>query len=149
MNAKLRIVVLLLAVSSSALLPFTASAQVNININLGEAPPPLRFESIPASRDGYLWAPGYWNWDGSRHVWSAGHWERVRRDEDYVRPEWRQENGKWHLVQGGWKKNHHKHKEKDRDDNNDRHGDRRGDDEGQKRGGGEHCPPGQAKKGNC
>ena len=149
MNSKLRVVALLMAIGSCAMLPFSASAQVNININLGEAPPPLRFESVPAPRDGFIWAPGYWNWDGSRHVWSGGHWERVRRGEDYVRPEWRQENGKWRLVQGGWKQNHRKHKEKDKDDNEDRHDNRGGDNEGKHRGDGEHCPPGQAKKGNC
>lgn len=128
------------------MLPGTATAQVNVNIIINDAPPPLRFESVPASRHGYLWAPGYWNWDGRRHVWSSGHWERVRSDYDYVRPEWRQENGRWRLMQGGWQHGRHYRHNDEREDDGDgqyreSNGHRHDDDV--------HCPPGQAKKGNC
>jgi hypothetical protein len=37
------------------------------------APPPLPQEAIPAAREGYVWSPGYWNYDGARHVWVDGH----------------------------------------------------------------------------
>ena len=140
------------ALGSAAIVPSSAIAQVNVNITLGEAPPPLRFESIPPARNGYLWAPGYWGWDGNRHVWSAGHWERNRPDYDYVRPEWRQEDGNWRFVKGGWKKGRHhdngRRHEHERD-NEGHHDDEHGDDRGNGRGDGDHCPPGQAKKGNC
>lgn len=153
MKQTLSLAALLITISAAVLAPTSASAQVNVNITLGDAPPPLRFESVPAPRAGYIWAPGYWNWDGGRHVWSAGHWERVRRNEVYVRPEWRQEDGRWRFVQGGWKNGHydkhegkHKGKHKDKHDRDD--GDRRDHDDDH-RGKGNHCPPGQAKKGNC
>lgn len=64
----------LLAVSSAAFAPMPASAQVDVNLVIGTAPPPLRYESLPPPRHGYVWAPGYWNWNGHRHVWVSGHW---------------------------------------------------------------------------
>ncbi|WP_432377347.1 YXWGXW repeat-containing protein [Duganella sp. P38] len=38
------------------------------------APPPPRYERIPAPRAGYIWAPGYWDWRGNRHEWVGGSW---------------------------------------------------------------------------
>lgn len=134
----------LLAIGTSVLLPVEAIAQVNFNIILGDAPPPVRYEIVPAPRDGYLWAPGFWNWDGSRHVWREGHWERMRPDYVYIQPQWHQENDGWRFERGGWK--HGKHHERDRENGDDRDGDH---EHKHKHDEGEHCPPGQAKKGNC
>ena len=63
----------MLAISTAAFLPAQAMAQnqLGVSIVVGNAPPPPRFESVPAPRAGYVWAPGYWNWDGQRHVWTA------------------------------------------------------------------------------
>jgi hypothetical protein len=33
---------------------------------------------------GFIWVRGYWRWDGVRHVWQKGRWERAR--PGYVRP---------------------------------------------------------------
>ncbi len=66
------------------------------------APPPLRAEVVPAARPGYLWAPGYWNWNGRRHVWVGGTWVRERPGYVYRRPEWVQHNGRWMMHSGGW-----------------------------------------------
>lgn len=90
----------LLALSAAAVVPATASAQVSIVI--GNAPPPLRFESLPAPRRGYVWAPGYWNWDGHRHVWFAGHWERERIGSSWRPAEWVRDGGGWRLMPAGW-----------------------------------------------
>lgn len=122
-----------LALSAAALLPEQAVAQVNLSINIGTAPPPLRYEVIPAPRQGYIWAPGYWDWNGHDHVWRNGHWEHARSGYVYRRPEWREDHGKWKLNKGGWKQRKH-------DAHHDRHHDRHRE---------HHCPPGQAKKGNC
>jgi hypothetical protein len=110
-------------ISTAAIVPTQAMAQVSINFNIGTAPPPPRYEAAPSPRSGYIWAPGYWNWDGHRHVWSDGHWERDRSGYVYESPEWHQHNGQWQLNKGGWKSGMNKN--------------------------GHHCPPGQAKKGNC
>ena len=114
-----------IAVSGMAILPMQAMAQVGVNIIIGTPPPPPRYEPLPPPRGGYVWVPGYWEWDGGRRVWAEGHWEQVRRGYVYDRPEWREGDHGWELRRGGW------HRHKDRDDRDD------------------HCPPGQAKKGNC
>lgn len=33
---------------------------------------------------GWVWVRGYWHWDGVRHVWMRGRWERAQ--PGYVRP---------------------------------------------------------------
>lgn len=42
-----------------------AFAQINFNI----APPAPRYEAVPAIAPGYVRAPGYWGWNGYRHIW--------------------------------------------------------------------------------
>ena len=64
--------------------PMTASGEVAIYLNV--APPPLRYEAVPAPRAGYFWAPGYWNARNNRHYWQAGHWERNRKGYHYNQP---------------------------------------------------------------
>jgi hypothetical protein len=92
----------LAAVSATALLPTQAMAQVGVNIIIGTPPPPPRYERMPPPRVGYLWAPGYWNWDGRRHVWAGGHWERARNGYRYDRPQWQHGRNGWELHRGGW-----------------------------------------------
>ncbi len=127
----------LTVISASAFIPAQAAAQVGVSIVIGTPPPPPRYERVPPPRNGYVWAPGYWNWDGHRHVWAGGHWEPVRRGYLYDRPQWREGSNGWELQRGGWRRgddrDHHDGRR------NDRHDDRRD----------YHCPPGQAKKGNC
>jgi hypothetical protein len=68
------------------------------------APPAPRHEVVPAARRGFEWAPGYWNWNGHRHVWVRGHWERARAGYVFHRPEWsRDDHGGWRLEHGGWR----------------------------------------------
>ncbi|WP_020656785.1 YXWGXW repeat-containing protein [Massilia niastensis] len=68
-----------------------------------KAPPAPRHESIPAARRGYDWVPGYWDWNGRRHVWVSGHWERDRPGYVYSRAEWKRDRNGWYLDQGGWR----------------------------------------------
>ena len=86
-------------------LPLPASAQVNIYFNV--APPPVRYEVVPAPRQGYVWSSGYWNARGSRHVWQAGHWERDRAGYQFAQPTWTQQGDRWELERGRWKKGKH------------------------------------------
>ncbi len=99
--------------STAAFVPTQAAAQVGFNIIIGNAPPPVRYEVVPAARRGSEWIPGYWNWNGRRHVWSAGHWERVRAGQFYQRPEWRQSNDGWRLNRGGWQRGERHHNRND------------------------------------
>jgi hypothetical protein len=39
------------------------------------------YQAAPAVREGYIWVPGYWTYDGNSRVWVSGHYER---DRNYV-----------------------------------------------------------------
>lgn len=82
--------------------PMTASAAVAVYFNT--APPPVRYEAVPAPRHGYTWAPGYWNVKHDKHVWQAGHWERDRKGYHYAQSTWVQHDNRWQLQQGSWAK---------------------------------------------
>jgi hypothetical protein len=91
----------LIAASLGAIsVPTLARAEVEIFFNT--APPPARHEVVPAPRRGYLWAPGYWDLRGKKHVWRAGHWERQRAGYNYVEPRWVERNNGWALERGRW-----------------------------------------------
>jgi WXXGXW repeat (2 copies) len=83
--------------------PLVANAQVSVYFN--SAPPPARYEAMPAARRGYVWIPGYWDGRGRRHVWTAGHWERARNGYNYVQPNWIERDNRWELNRGGWQRN--------------------------------------------
>ncbi len=80
--------------------PLTASAEVAIYFN--SAPPAARYEVVPAPRNGYVWAPGYWNAKNNKHVWQNGHWERNRKGYHYNQSTWVQHDNRWQLQGGSW-----------------------------------------------
>jgi len=131
MKHRIAIAAFVAVAATAACLPATASAQVGVSIVIGN-PPPLRHEIVPHARHGYVWAPGYWDWNGRRYVWIAGHWERVRPGQVYVRPEWHHERDGWRLDRGGWRGDRHDdrgdHRGPGHDRHDDRHDDRRGPD---------------------
>jgi len=79
-----------------------AAAQASLNISIGTPPPAPIYEAVPAPRAGYVWAPGFWNWEGSRHVWTKGHWMAERRGYAWVPDRWEHGNGGWHREEGHW-----------------------------------------------
>jgi len=89
------------ALGAAAWAPAEA-AQVGVNLVIGTAPPVPRFESVPVPRRGYVWVPGYWNWNGHHHIWLAGHWEAERYGYQYQPAVWVREGDAWRLDQGGW-----------------------------------------------
>lgn len=79
-----------------------AAARTNVDLYLNFAPPPVRYEYVPAPRYGFVWVPGHWAWRGHRHVWVAGHWVR-HRPGYYHRPaRWVDYGGRWQYVPAGW-----------------------------------------------
>lgn len=113
---------LAIALSTAAfVVPAQAQAQVGFNIFIGNAPPPLRYEAVPAHRAGYEWTPGYWNWDRGQHVWAPGSWHTARPGQYYQRPAWSQANGGWHLNRGGWQQDN-RHDNRNNDHANRRNG---------------------------
>ena len=94
----------MMTLGAAAWTPLPSMAQPGYahDLVINSAPPPPRFENVPAPRRGYVWAPGYWNWDGGRHVWLSGHWEPERNGYQYRAHEWVRENGGYRLRDGGW-----------------------------------------------
>lgn len=62
----------------------------------------MRAEVVPAPRREYVWAPGYWNWEGRHHVWHRGTWVRARPGYVYAAPTWAERDGRWEFHQGRW-----------------------------------------------
>ena len=66
------------------------------------APPPPRYEVVPAARVGYVWSPGHWQWRGGQYAWIGGHWERVRTGYRYYAPYWVERGGRWYYETPRW-----------------------------------------------
>jgi hypothetical protein len=84
-------------------IPTTQAADGEVLARATKPPPPLRLERIGAPRAGFLWAGGYWAWQGQRAVWYQGHWEALRPGFCYDQPTWRQVPNGFEL-RGGWVK---------------------------------------------
>ncbi len=87
---------------SGLALPMMASAGVFVDIDV--APPAPQVEVVPEPRVGYVWAPGYWEWRGGRHVWVGGHWIGERRGYHWAPDRWEQAGPHWHRVPGHWER---------------------------------------------
>jgi YXWGXW repeat-containing protein len=99
MNLKKALLGMLVA-SSFGALSLPAQAEVGVVLNFG--PPPDRYEVVPAPRSGYVWANGYWHWNGSRHVWVRGTYYRERPGYVYYSPRWVENNGRWEYHSRRW-----------------------------------------------
>jgi hypothetical protein len=80
----------------------TAAAGVAVDIGIDVAPPAPQYEVIPPPRAGFVWAPGYWSWEGQRHVWVRGDWMAVRPGYVYHQARWERHHDGWHLHEGYW-----------------------------------------------
>jgi hypothetical protein len=78
--------------------PLSSSAQVYLQIG----PPAVRYEAVPAPRDGYVWSNGVWQYDGSTHVWAPGEWQAARPGYTYSQPRWVENNGRWGYQASRW-----------------------------------------------
>jgi hypothetical protein len=87
---------------SAMTVPTVASAGIDIDIDI--APPPLRIETVPPARVGFVWAPGYWDYRGRDHVWVAGRWVPERRGWRWVPDRWEQRVPHWHHERGHWER---------------------------------------------
>jgi hypothetical protein len=102
MRTKKALVSVLLAAGTivATAIPLPGLAAANIDLSFG--PPPPRYEVVPPPRSGFVWAPGYWSWDGHRHVWHHGHWVRARPGHVYRAPYWVEHNGHWTYRESRW-----------------------------------------------
>ena len=93
--------------TSIAMLVFTAMllsqglAPVRAETVTDVPPPQPRIERPPPHRDGYVWAPGYWDWNGRFYRWTSGSWISEHRGH-WVADHWDQLGNQWHYVRGHW-----------------------------------------------
>ena len=78
-----------------------ASARTYVDVDVRVAPPAARYERFE-HRPGYVWTPGYWNWNGGRHVWVEGNYVRERSGYAYVPARWERHGDQWRLRNGYW-----------------------------------------------
>lgn len=89
-----------------AVLPMgSAQAQASFDLRIGTAPPPPRVIAPPPPRVGYVYAPGYWQWNGRRHVWVDGRYYRERRGYRYEANRWDRDGDRYRFHRGGWVRN--------------------------------------------
>ncbi len=74
---------------------------VSFGINIGMPPPPV-VEYVPVAVPGYVWAPGYWAWNGHRYYWSSGAWQRVQPAYGHVAGHWWQRGERGHFETSRW-----------------------------------------------
>src|SRR5438128_12053195 len=98
------LVAVCLALTMGAGVVTDANARSNVEVYIGTPPPPPRMERLPPPRSGWVWAPGYWRWDGYRHVWARGHWVRARHGYHYVPGHWVERRGHWYFRAGHWER---------------------------------------------
>jgi len=76
-----------------------AAAQMTSDV----APPAVRVERY-LPREGYVWAPGYWEWNGSSYHWVSGTYLLERRGAHWVADRWDQVGTHWQHVAGHWER---------------------------------------------
>jgi len=83
-----------------AIAPAIAEAQVVV------VDPPAPPEEVvpPIPYEGAVWAPGYYEWRGHRHVWIGGHYMHGRPGYTWRAHEWRREGRGWRMHRGGWER---------------------------------------------
>ena len=81
-----------------------ARTDVDFSINVG--PPAPVYESVPPPRAGYVWAPGYWGWNGHRHAWHRGYWVHERRGYVWAPNHWEHRGDRWYMRGGHWERHY-------------------------------------------
>lgn len=69
-----------------------------------DAPPPAPYVEVQPAipYPGAVWIGGYWGWNGGRHNWVPGYYERPRPGYRYEPHRWENHRGRWQLRAGGW-----------------------------------------------
>jgi hypothetical protein len=78
------------------------SAAMATDVTVQVAPPADRHEVTPKPRDGYVWAPGHWEWTGRFYSWSSGTWITQHRGQQWIADHWEQVGSQWHYLPGHW-----------------------------------------------
>lgn len=76
-----------------------------VHVTVGIAPPAPIVETPPPSPGfGYVWTPGYYNWNGGSYVWVNGAWAvPPGHHHRYVAGAWVHHRHGWYLREGRWR----------------------------------------------
>ena len=77
-------------------------SMADVDVNLGFGPPAAVVEVVPGPRQGYVWSPGYYNYENNRHVWVKGESVREREGYTYQPNRWVEHDGRWNLERSRW-----------------------------------------------
>ena len=102
MKATLKSTVLCIASASIFSVASVSQARVDVSVMIGVPPPVAVVETVPPPRAGYVYAPGYWGWDGHRHVWIRGRTIVERPGYTWVADRWEPDGGRYRFVPGYW-----------------------------------------------
>jgi hypothetical protein len=102
MSMKKTLVSALLAAGIIGAIAMPLPSFAAVIIQLDAAPPAARYEAVPVQQPGYVWQPGYWNYENNNHVWVNGVSVREREGYTYTPHHWVQRDGKWGLEEGHW-----------------------------------------------
>jgi hypothetical protein len=67
-------------------------------------PPPAPIEEVQPQIpfEGAVWIPGYWYWNGVRHVWIGGRWSAQPAGHVWMAPRWEHRGEHWVHHPGYW-----------------------------------------------
>lgn len=99
-----RSLLVMTSLAAAMLISSWAPAFSQGGIDIDVAPPAARVVATPARRPGFVWAPGYYRWDGHRHVWVDGRFIRERRGSHWVPERWNEHHGRYRFVPGHWER---------------------------------------------
>jgi WXXGXW repeat (2 copies) len=96
------------ALATFALLLLTACAPFaygGIGIEVGGPPPGVHAEvHVTSPGPGYVWVPGYWDWNSSDWVWVPGAWLKPPHPHaHWVAPHYQHRRGHWKYHRGHWR----------------------------------------------
>lgn len=71
-----------------------------------EAAPPADIVEVRTAAPfaGAVWIPGYWHWNGNRHMWVGGHWSAARAGMVWEPHHWQRTPHGWRDVPGRWRR---------------------------------------------
>jgi len=80
-----------------------ACASLGARLYIHTGPPAPIYERYEY-RDGYVWQPGYYRWDGRDYHWVSGRYVRAPRGRaQWVPGYWIEGRRGWYYVDGHWR----------------------------------------------
>lgn len=87
--------------------PALADVGISIGFGIPVAPPAVIYEPVPPPPAvGYIWAPGYWGWQGNRYIWIRGRYIYGRPGYAWRPEHWEHRGDRYHFVSGDWEREH-------------------------------------------